>query len=69
VVLNGLRGTTAKVVVLLTLVSAVVLVQIPEVSGLVHLTPLHLDDWLIGMGGAGLAVAPVLADRVLRRAA
>jgi Ca2+-transporting ATPase len=68
VVLNGLRGTTAKVVVLLTLVSAVVLVQIPEVSSLVHLTPLHLDDWLIGMGGAGLAVVPVLADRLLRRA-
>jgi hypothetical protein len=51
------------------LLSAVVFVQVPKVSSLVHLTPLHLDDWLIGIGGAGLAVLPILADRVLRRAA
>jgi Ca2+-transporting ATPase len=54
--LSRLRGATAGIVVLATLASALVLVQIPELAQLLHLRPLHLDDWAIAIG-AGVLVA------------
>jgi hypothetical protein len=29
---------------------------VPRISNLVHLSPLHLDDWIIGIAGGFLAV-------------
>ena len=67
-VLSGLRGVTAGTVIGLTVLSAVVFVQIPVLSRLMHLTPLHMDDWLIGVAGASLATLPLLGGSLLKRA-
>jgi Ca2+-transporting ATPase len=65
--LTGLRGTTSKAVVGLTVLSALVFVQTPQISRLMHLTPMHADDWLIGIAGAVAATAPLLAARLFER--
>lgn len=50
--LSRLRSRNAIMAVAATLVSAVVLSQIPSIATLLHLRPLHVDDWLIaGLGG------------------
>jgi Ca2+-transporting ATPase len=54
--LSGLRTRTAVAVTALSLALAVLLVQTPGLSALMHLSPLHLDDWVLGMGGGLLAV-------------
>lgn len=66
-VLSRLRGVTAGTVIGLTVLSAVVFVQVPVLSRLMHLTPLHIDDWLIGVVGASLATLPLLGDWLLKR--
>ena len=53
--LSGLRGRTARLLVALTLLSSLVLVQVPWFAAPLHLKPLHLDDWLIAIGGGLLA--------------
>lgn len=67
-VLSALRGLTAKTVTALTVVSAILFVQVPWLSELMHLTPLHLDDWLIGTATASAAVLPLLGSLALKRA-
>ncbi len=37
----------AKIIVVLTVVSLVALVQVPALARVVHLRPLHLEDWMI----------------------
>jgi Ca2+-transporting ATPase len=54
--LSGLRTRTALVVTTASLALAVLLVQTPRLSELVHLSPLHIDDWFIGFAGGFLAV-------------
>jgi Ca2+-transporting ATPase len=54
--LSGLRTRTALVVTAASLALAVLLVQVPGLSTLVHLSPLHIDDWAIGIAGGFLAV-------------
>ena len=49
-----------------TLVSSLVLVQVPWLASLLHLAPLHADDWLIAIGG-GLAAAAIPALPRMRR--
>jgi Ca2+-transporting ATPase len=58
--LSGLRGSAARLLVGLTLLSSLALVQTPWLASLLHLAPLHLDDWLIAIGG-GLAAAAIPA--------
>jgi Ca2+-transporting ATPase len=54
--LSRLRSRGSVTAVLATIGSAVVLVQIPPLARLLHLSPLHIDDWLItGLGGAIVA--------------
>jgi Ca2+-transporting ATPase len=66
--LSGLRTRTAVVVAVLSLALAVLLVQTPRLSGLVHVSPLHLDDWIVGIGGGSLAVlVPRALSRILPR--
>ena len=60
VALSGLRGRMARVLVAATLLSSVALVQVPWLASLLHLAPLHADDWLIAIGG-GLAAAAIPA--------
>lgn len=54
--LSKLQGLAAKLVVAATLASSVLLVQTPPLAALLHLSPLHLDEWGIAIAGA-LAVS------------
>jgi Ca2+-transporting ATPase len=54
--LSGLRTRTALAVTMATLALAVLLVSTPRLSELVHLSPLHIDDWFVGIAGGFLAV-------------
>jgi Ca2+-transporting ATPase len=65
--LSGLRGIAARVVTALTIGSVPLFVQVPGLSRLMHLTPLHADDWLIGMAGAAVAVLPVVGRQLIKR--
>jgi Ca2+-transporting ATPase len=50
--LSRLRSRSSTIAVVATLVSGVILSQVPPIASLLHLSPLHLDDWLIaGFGG------------------
>ena len=64
--LSGLRTRVARAVAGLSLAAAVVLVQIPALASLLHLRPLHLDDWMLALAGGGLAVLPLAAVARLR---
>lgn len=55
--LSRLRTRPARIIVLVTILSAVVLVQTPILAAWLHLTPLHLDDWLIAAAGGALAAS------------
>jgi len=57
--LSRLRSTAAVLIVFATVASAVLFVQVPQVARLLHVKPLHADDWLIAIGAA--AAAAVLA--------
>jgi Ca2+-transporting ATPase len=54
--LTRLRTRSSVIAVLATIASAVLLVQLAPLARLLHLSPLHVDDWLIaGLGGAIVA--------------
>lgn len=66
---SRLRSATAAVVTGAAVLSAVVLVQTPWLAQLLHLEPLHRDDWAIAVFGVGLAVgAPFLSQGLFSRA-
>ena len=58
--LSGLATWTARIIVTAAVSSLVLLVQVPALAALVHLRPLHLEDWAIAVsagvltGGASL---------------
>jgi Ca2+-transporting ATPase len=56
--LSRLRTRTSRVVVAVSLAITVVLVQTPWLASLLHLKPLHLDDWLLAIAGG--AMVPLL---------
>ena len=47
--LSRLRGSAVRLIVCLTLGSLIAFVQIPTLSALLNLRPLHLADWLLAM--------------------
>lgn len=50
--LTQLRSRSSVIAIMATVGSALVLVQVPPMASLLHLSPLHADDWLIaGLGG------------------
>jgi len=53
--LSRLRSYTARVTVVSTMGLSVLLVQTPALAALLHLKPLHGDDWLLAVGGGLLA--------------
>ena len=65
IVLSRLRTAAARVVVGLSLAMAILLVQVPALASLLHLRPLHLDDWALALAGGALAMLPLLAGRRL----
>ncbi len=66
--LSGLRTRLARVVVAGTIAVSVLLIQTPGLARLLHLAPLHLDDWALALAGSLLAVVPLAAGRPARRA-
>jgi Ca2+-transporting ATPase len=64
--LTRLSSRGSLIAVLATISSALVLVQVPALASLLHLSPLHADDWLIAglgglLGGSLAAFLPSLA--------
>ncbi|HEU4615164.1 MAG TPA: cation-transporting P-type ATPase [Kofleriaceae bacterium] len=58
--LSGLRTRAAQLVVAIPMIAALVLVQTPALSTLLHLAPLHWDDWLFALTGGALAALPIM---------
>jgi Ca2+-transporting ATPase len=54
--LSRLRGRAAWGLAATAIGSAIVVIQIPKLAGLLHLQPLHADDWLVALA-SGLAAA------------
>jgi Ca2+-transporting ATPase len=54
--LTRLRTLASRVMVGATLASAALLIQVPLLARLLHLSPLHADDWALSLAG-GFAVA------------
>lgn len=55
VALSGLRTRAAMAVILCIFASTALFVQVPAAAALLHLSPLHSDDWAIGIGAGALA--------------
>jgi len=53
--LSRLRSRSAIVAVGATVSSAVIIVQLPPLADLLHMSPLHITDWLIAALGGSLA--------------
>jgi Ca2+-transporting ATPase len=62
--LSGLRTVAARTIVAVSLVSLAILIQTPSLATLLHVEPLHADDWVIA-SGAGLV--PCIAAALLSR--
>ncbi len=52
--LSGLKTWTARIIDAAALASLLLLVQVPTLAALVHLRPLHLQDWAIAIGAGAL---------------
>jgi Ca2+-transporting ATPase len=56
--LSRMRSSTSRWVVLATVGSSVPLIQVPALAHLLHLQPLHLDDWgLVALAAAIVSLA------------
>ncbi len=63
--LSGLNSRSAVVAVAATVASAIVVVQLPPIAGLLHLNSLHLIDWVFAALGGSLAGAFAVLIRVM----
>jgi P-type Ca2+ transporter type 2C len=62
-ILSQLSSVTARVVTAATFASALVIIETPVLATLLHLQPLHWDDWLIAFVGPCVCVLPLLLPR------
>jgi len=53
--LSGLRTWAARIITSAAIASLVLLVQTPALASLVHLRPLHLSDWAIGVAAGAIS--------------
>jgi Ca2+-transporting ATPase len=68
--LSRLRGRVAWGVSAAAVASAVVMIQVEPIARLLHLSPLHADDWLVAAGSGVVAGSlSALLTRGRRRAA
>ena len=67
--LSRLRGHVARIVVASTMALSILLVQTPALAALLHLKPLHADDWMLAVGGGLLASLLSAAASVRRQPA
>lgn len=66
-VLNRMKTRMAYYIIGASLLGSITLVQIPLFAEVLHLTPLHLDDWGIAFGSALLIALLPLAGTLVRR--
>ncbi len=64
--LSHLATTSARVIVAATGLSALLLIQWPVLAGLLHMQPLHWNDWLLAILGSGLIALIPLCLRFTR---
>lgn len=57
VTLSRLSTTASRLVVAGTILSLPLLIQVPALAGVLHLQPLHWQDWLTAVLGSGLIAA------------
>jgi Ca2+-transporting ATPase len=62
--LSRLRTRAAWLVSTASVASAVLLVQTPPLARILHLVPLHVEDWMLAVAAGLLAVLPVGLARV-----
>jgi Ca2+-transporting ATPase len=67
-VLSGLRTRSSLWIAMASAASAVVVLQSPALAARLHLEPLHLDDWGVTLGVAGLVAGLLLGARRFRAA-
>jgi len=70
--LSGLRSRSAIIVVAAAIASAIVMVQLPLVSYLLHMSPLHFVDWIVAalggiFAGSFAILLPLMQRGVLSR--
>jgi Ca2+-transporting ATPase len=66
--LSRFRSRSAIAAVVITVASAVILSQAPSIASLLHLRPLHLDDWLVaGCSGLLAGSLAILMPRLARK--
>jgi P-type Ca2+ transporter type 2C len=63
--LSRLQTRAAIIVTTLTLAMTIALIQVEPLSVLLHLEPLHWDDWMLAIAGGLLACAPIFVERAL----
>ncbi len=66
IILSGLSSRVSRIIVSLTIAVTLLLVQVPVLAKVLHLTPLHNDDLLLSVLGA-LGIAAVVALGRFRR--
>jgi Ca2+-transporting ATPase len=60
--MSRLRTATARWIAAGTVAATLLLVQVPWIAPLLHMEPLHLDDWLLVLAGSiGAALVPTIA--------
>jgi len=64
--LSHLATTSARIIVAATGFSALLLIQWPALAGLLHMQPLHWNDWLLAIVGSGLIALIPLGLRFAR---
>lgn len=64
--LSRLQTRAAIFVTAFTLAMTIALVQVKPLSALLHLEPLHRDDWMRAVAAALLTCAPIVVARALR---
>lgn len=60
--LSGLRTWVARGVVIGSLGLSALLIQLPLPAAALHLVPLHAQDWLLALGGGGLAAVAAVVN-------
>lgn len=65
--LSRLRGRIAWIVVVGTVLTSFILVQVPDLAALLHLEPLHADDWGLALAGGLLASMAIFIASLHRR--
>lgn len=64
--LSRLRSRLACLMCIGTLVSSYILIQTPKLDTLLHMTPLHWDDWVLALlGGLSVALIPTVSELVM----